>query len=103
MVGADRTSFGVVPGRGAGGVSVADGVGAGRRTMSSATSRTTTSSDVFVKQNNGGGDDLDENGRIKAYVDFSHFHREWNKVNSQQQLSRQPQVSSLSTPSHNGV
>ena len=100
-----RTSFGVVPGGGAGGVSVAGGGGAGRRkeTMSSATSRTTTSSDVFVKQNNGGGDDLDENGRIKAYVDFSHFHREWNKVNSQQQLTRQPQASSLSTTSHNGV
>ena len=71
--------------------------------MSSATSRTTTSSDVFVKQNNGGGNDLDENGRIKAYVDFSHFHREWNKAHSQQQLTRQPQGPSVATTSQNGV
>ena len=51
---------------------------------SSMDSRTTTNSDMFVKQNSGGGNDLDENGRIKAYVDFSHFHREWNKVHNQQ-------------------
>lgn len=68
-------------------------------------SRTTTNSDMFVKQNSGGGNDLDENGRIKAYVDFSHFHREWNKVHSQppQQISRQNQNSSHSGMSHNGI
>ena len=100
MSGTDGPSF-VLPVGGAAGVSVAVGA---NETRSSKTSRT-TSSDVFVKQNVGGGDDLDENGRIKAYVDFSHFHREWNKVHSQQQLNtRQPQVSSLSsTTSHNGV
>ena len=68
-------------------------------------SRTTTNSDMFVKQNSGGGNDLDENGRIKAYVDFSHFHREWNKVHNQQSqpVSRQNLSSSHSNMSHNGV
>ena len=71
---------------------------------SSMDSRTTTNSDMFVKQNMGGGNDLDENGRIKAYVDFSHFHREWNKVHAQpQQLPRQNQGASLPSNSHNGV
>ena len=60
---------------------------------------------MFVKQNSGGGNDLDENGRIKAYVDFSHFHREWNKVHAQpqQQISRQNQNSTHTSMPHNGV
>ena len=94
-------------------ISIEDGVDLrGRsdsRPISSVTSRTTTNSDVFIKQNSGGssGNDLDEHGRIKAYVDFSHFHREWNKAHSQQQQStpqRMPQTgASSSNLTHNGV
>ena len=94
-------------------ISIEDGVDLrGRsdsRPISSVTSRTTTNSDVFIKQNSGGssGNDLDEHGRIKAYVDFSHFHREWNKAHSQQQQStpqRTPQTgASSSNLTHNGV
>ena len=87
-------------------ISDEDGVELRRKgPRSSMDSRTTTNSDVFVKQNMGGGNDLDENGKIKAYVDFSHFHREWNKAHSQQQqlTPRQTQGPSLPSNSHNGV
>ena len=35
---------------------------------------TTSSADTFVKQ---AELSVDENGRIKPYVDFSHFHKQW--------------------------
>ena len=35
---------------------------------------TTSSADTFVKQ---AELSVDENGRIKPYVDFSHFHTQW--------------------------
>ena len=95
--GTDKTS---------GRISGEDGVELRRKDpRSSMDSRTTTNSDMFVKQNSGGGNDLDENGRIKAYVDFSHFHREWNKVHSQpsQPTSRPNQNSSHPSMSHNGI
>ena len=86
-------------------ISDEDGVELRRKgPRSSMDSRTTTNSDMFVKQNVTGRNDLDENGKIKAYVDFSHFHREWNKIHTQpQQLSRQSQGSSLPNNSHNGI
>ena len=100
-VAANRTRLGVAEGGGAGGVVLRR-----KETISSTTSRTTESSDVFVKQNSESGAELDENGKIKAYVDFSHFHREWNKANSRQHSSSHSppsQLSSLSTSSHNGL
>ena len=104
-VAANRTGLGVTEGGGGGG---GGGVVLRRKETlhSSTTSRTTESSDVFVKQNSEGGAELDENGKIKAYVDFSYFHREWNKVNSQQQQSSSTTTQlppSLSTSSHNGL
>ena len=39
---------------------------------------TESSADTFVKQNDRELS-VDENGRIKPYVDFSHFHQEWLK------------------------
>ena len=44
---------------------------------------TDSSADNFVKQERELS--LDENGRIKAYVDFSHFHKEWAKYKAQGQ------------------
>ena len=87
-------------------ISIEDGVELRRsdsRPISSVTSRTTTNSDVFVKQTSGGANDLDEHGRIKAYVDFTHFHREWNKAHSQHSSRQTQPGSSLSSNSHNGV
>ena len=45
---------------------------------------TESSADTFVKQSRDRELSVDENGRIKPYVDFSHFHAEWQK---HQQLS----------------
>ena len=99
---------GAVSVAGAGGAAGGVGMGIGRRkeTISSRTSGTTESSD-FVKHNsNEGNADLDADGKIKAYVDFSHFHHEWNKRDKTQSEHLQqssykqqpPQVSS-----HNGL
>ena len=54
------------------------------------TSKTTTteSSDVFVK--NVKELPMDENGRIKPYVDFGHFYSEWNKFKASQHNGTAP-------------
>ena len=35
---------------------------------------TTNSADIFVKSS---GLSVEKNGRIRPYIDFSHFHKEW--------------------------
>ena len=45
----------------------------------SSTTTTESSADTFVKQNADRELSVDENGRIRPYVDFSYFHREWQK------------------------
>jgi len=40
---------------------------------------TESSADTFVKQSRDRELSVDENGRIKPYVDFSHFHQQWQK------------------------
>ena len=55
------------------------------RQRATRSSTTTESSDVFVKH----GHDLpvDENGRIKPYVDFEHFNAQWEKFVRESQTS----------------
>ena len=46
---------------------------------------TESSADTFVKQSRDRELSVDENGRIKPYVDFSHFHQQWQKHQQMQQ------------------
>ena len=46
---------------------------------------TESSADTYVKQNRERELSVDENGRIKPYVDFSHFHQQWQQYQLQKQ------------------
>ena len=46
---------------------------------------TESSADTFVKQSRDRELSVDENGRIKPYVDFTHFHQQWQKHQQMQQ------------------
>ena len=52
-------------------------------TRSSTTTDTSSTMDSSVKQDKELS--LNENGRIKAYVDFSHFHKQWALFQAQEQ------------------
>jgi hypothetical protein len=58
------------------------GAGNNRFLRTTRSSTTTESSDAILKPDR--EIPVDENGRIRPYVDFSHFHREWNKFKNSQ-------------------